>query len=115
MLYEEAVKAGIEFVSPAAAWDGHEPCGDRGQYTNSVKLIVAPNIVDGGSFHPNHDGQKALAALVACYLDTHPAPPDPYVGAKHDVTVEGLKTPLELGLVDAPGSMDDPLHCDGVD
>ncbi len=115
MLYEEATKAGIEFVSPAAAWDGHEPCGDKGQYTNSVKLIVAPNIVDGGSFHPNRDGQKALAALVACYLDTHPGKPNPYVdGSPHEVTVEGLKAPAELGLVDAPGSVEAPLACDGV-
>ena len=115
VLYEEAVKAGVEFVSPAAVWDGHEPCGDKGQYTNTVKLIVAPNIVDGGSFHPNADGQKALAALVACYIDTHPEAPNPYVGGTaHDITVEDLKTPPELGLVEAPGSLEAPLQCDGV-
>ena len=35
--YEEAVTAAIGRLPPAAIWDGHEPCGASGQYTNSVK------------------------------------------------------------------------------
>jgi hypothetical protein len=75
-LYERAAGHGLEFVSSAEAWAGHEPCGDKGQYTNAVKLVLTPNIVDGGSFHPNEQGHKALARLVACYLNANPAPPD---------------------------------------
>ncbi len=71
-LYEAAVGAGIEFVSPAAGWNGHEPCGTDAQYTNSIKPFVqfetAANIVDGGTFHPNAAGQRELARLVTCYL-----------------------------------------------
>jgi hypothetical protein len=29
--YEDAVAAGIEFASPDAIWDHHEPCGTSGQ------------------------------------------------------------------------------------
>jgi len=90
-LHDEAVAAGIEFVSPAAIWDGHEPCGSKGQYTNSFKPIFSfRDPVDGGSFHPNVHGQEALARLVACYLNANPTPP----------TGAGV-----------PGSIDDPLLC----
>ena len=77
--YEEAAAAGIEFVSPVAIWDGHEPCGASGQYTNSVKpYLNFPNPVNGGSFHPNAAGQQTLTALLACYLDANQRPPDPF-------------------------------------
>jgi hypothetical protein len=75
-LYARAAGHGLEFVSAAEAWAGHEPCGDKGQYTNAVKLVLTPNIVDGGSFHPNEQGHKALARLVACYLNANPTAPD---------------------------------------
>jgi lysophospholipase L1-like esterase len=116
-LYARAVEADIEFVSPAAAWDGHEPCGDAGQYTNAVKLIADRSVLDGGTFHPNEDGQKQLAALVACYLETWPdEAPDPRVdsetGETGDLEVTGVvAAPGDVGLVDPPGSMDRPLRC----
>jgi lysophospholipase L1-like esterase len=106
-IYEEAAAAGIEYVSPVAIWDGHEPCGSSGQYTNSVKPYFSfPNPINGGSFHPNAAGQQALAALLACYLDDHRQPPDPFApGAPHDITVPGsrLVSPSELRLAAAPG------------
>ncbi len=104
--YEEAVAAGIEFVSPAAIWDGHEPCGASGQYTNSVKpYLNFPNPVNGGSFHPNAGGQQTLAALMACYLDQYRQPPDPFApGAPHIHTVPlPLMSPSQLHMRPAPG------------
>lgn len=105
--YEEAVAAGIEFVSPVAIWDGHEPCGASGQYTNSIKpYLNFPNPVNGGSFHPNSGGQRTIAALLACYLDRYPKPPDPYAaGAAHAVTIPAarLVAPAQLHLQPAPG------------
>ena len=81
LAYEEAVAAHIEFVSPNAIWKGHEPCGNLGQYTNSIKPYLSfSSPVDGGTFHPNSSGQDTLAALVACYLDDNPRPPDPFRG-----------------------------------
>jgi hypothetical protein len=105
--YEEAVAAHIEFVSPVAIWDGHEPCGASGQYTNAIKpYLNFPNPINGGSFHPNQAGQRTLAALLACYLDSHPRPPDPYAaGAPQRLTIppDQLADPARLGLVQAPG------------
>jgi GDSL-like Lipase/Acylhydrolase family len=58
-VYEEAVAAGIEFVSPRAIWSNHEPCGSSGQYTNSVKpYLNFPDPINGGSFHPNAAGHR---------------------------------------------------------
>jgi GDSL-like Lipase/Acylhydrolase family len=106
-VYEEAVAAGIEFVSPVAIWDHHEPCGSSGQYTNSVKpYLNFPIPINGSSFHPNAAGQQTLAALVACYLDANHAPPDPFASAgSRTITIPAsqLVTPAQLGLVPAPG------------
>ena len=106
-IYEEAVAAGIEFISPVAIWNQHEPCGSSVQYTNSVKpYLHFPNPINGSSFHPNTAGQQTLAALVACYLDANHAPPDPFASAgSHTVTIPAsqLVTPAQLGLVPAPG------------
>lgn len=116
LLYEQAVAHGIEFVSPVAAWEGHEPCGTKGQYVNSIKPILnVSSPVDGGSFHPTADGQRLLAALVGCYLDLNPQRgPNPFVGGQHrDFTVTGLVEPSALGLVDAPGSKS-RLNCNGL-
>jgi hypothetical protein len=64
-----------------------------------------PNPVNGGSFHPNLAGQQTLAALVACYLDANPAPPDPFApGAPHRHALPGyLASPAQLGMRPAPG------------
>lgn len=105
--YEEAVAAHIEFVSPVAIWDGHEPCGPSGQFTNAIKpYLNFPNPINGGSFHPNQAGQQTLAALLACYLDSNPQPPDPYAaGAAHHFTIPAnrLADPSQVGLVQPPG------------
>lgn len=105
--YEEAVSAGIEFVSTVAVYAGHEPCGTAGQYTNSVKPYLSfPNPVNGGSFHPNAAGQQALAGLLACYLDSNPVPPDPFAsGTRHPIAIPaaGLADPRQLGLLPSPG------------
>jgi hypothetical protein len=90
-----------------AIWDGHEPCGSSGQYTNSIKpYLNFPNPVNGGSFHPNTAGQQTLAALLACYLDSHPRPPDPFTAsAPHTLTIPAarLAGPGQLGLAPSPG------------
>jgi GDSL-like Lipase/Acylhydrolase family len=104
--YEEAAASGIEFVSPVAIWDGHEPCGASGQYTNSVKpYLNFPNPVNGGSFHPNAAGQQTLAALMACYLDEYHQPPDPFApGAPHVHAIPlQLVSPPQLHMRPAPG------------
>ena len=101
-LHQAAVSAGIEFVSPAAIWDGHEPCGSKGQYTNSFKAIFSfKNPVDGGSFHPNTHGQEALARLVACYLSAYPQPPAA-------TSADGSSRTPAAGV---PGSIEHPLLC----
>lgn len=106
-IYEEAVAAGIEYVSPVAIWDGHEPCGTSGQYTNSIKpYLNYPNPINGGSFHPNAAGQQTLAALLACYLDEYHNPPDAFAsGAPRTVTIPetSLASPLQLKLALPPG------------
>ncbi len=104
--YEAAAVSGVEFVSPVAIWDGHEPCGPSGQYTNSVKpYLNFPNPVNGGSFHPNAGGQRTLAALLGCYLDAYPQPPDPFApGAPHlRALPPGLVTPSQLHMLPPPG------------
>jgi lysophospholipase L1-like esterase len=112
-LYAHAVAAGIEFVSPAAAWDGHEPCGTDGQYTNAIKPVLSlPNIVDGGTFHPNQRGQEQLARLVSCYLGEHPSPPDPFADeVSRPLDIHGFVDLDELGIVPPPGSIDEPVNC----
>ena len=87
VLHDAAAAAGIEFVSPAAGWDTHEPCGSSGeQYTNSIKpFLVSPltgfSLGDGGTFHPNDAGQRELARLVTCYLIANPERPPLTAGA----------------------------------
>jgi len=98
VLYQAALAADVEFVSPADGWNGHEPCGSSGQqYTNSIKPFIqfesATDFVDGGTFHPNIAGQRELARLVTCYLVTHPQSP------KADASEP------------APGSLGNPVTC----
>ncbi len=75
-IYQRAVRLGLEFVSPTQAWQGHEPCGSKGQYTNAIKPF-GESMLDGGSFHPNSQGQRMIARLVACYLNATPQRPAP--------------------------------------
>jgi hypothetical protein len=115
LIYEEAVAAHIEFVSTRAIWRGHEPCGSRGQYTNAIKPFLSfgdpidngnvPNPVDRGSFHPDAAGQQTIAALVSCYLNDYPSPPNPRVGGGSAVIVVpgALVPPAAIGLVSSPG------------
>jgi len=111
MIYARAVAADLEFVSPAAAWDDHESCGTEEEYTNSLTL-VRPLGVDGSSYHPNRNGQRQLAALVACYLTLNPEPPVPTVdGSDVAFVVDGFVELDALGLVPPPGSMAAPLLC----
>jgi hypothetical protein len=108
LTYEQAVAAHIEFVSPTAIWNGHEPCGDRGQFTNSIKPYLSfSSPIDGGTFHPNSAGQATLAALVACYLNANPRPPDAYLHPGTTslvVPTNRLVSPTALGLVASPDS-----------
>ncbi len=109
LTYEEAVAAHIEFVSPAEMWQGHEPCGSKGQYTNSIKpYLNFSSPVDGGTFHPNSAGQTTLARVVACYLNAHPTPPDPFfqtaTPSTFSVPLNALASPASLGLKPSPGS-----------
>jgi hypothetical protein len=123
LLYEHAVKAGVEFVSPATVWTGHEPCGKDGQYTNGIKLNMAlDHPVDGGSFHPNPSGQRQLAVLLACYLNRNPAAaPNPFTDQATPVDVQRnaldagkineLAGPGAVGLREAPGTPGNHLAC----
>jgi hypothetical protein len=109
LTYEEAAAAHLEFVSPAALWQGHEPCGSGGQYTNSVKpYLNFSSPVDGGTFHPNSAGQTTLARVVACYLNANPTGPDPFMNpatqSTFSVPLDALATPASLGLKSSPGS-----------
>lgn len=105
--YEAAVASHVEFVSSEAMWQGHEPCGVAGQYTNEIKpYIISGSLWFGGSFHPSHAGQWTLARLVACYLNEYTAAPDPYAGPAHHPVVlpaDRLEPPAYFGLVAPPG------------
>ena len=85
-LHDSAVAAGIEFISPAAGWSGHEPCGTGGeQYTNSIKPFLVSPLTgltpgDGGTFHPNVAGQREFARLLTCYLIANPQAPTATIG-----------------------------------
>jgi lysophospholipase L1-like esterase len=103
IIYEEAVGAGVDFVSPIAIWDGHEPCGDRGQYTNAVKPIVG----SPGTFHPNPRGQRAYATLLACYLAVTERP-----AAKGERALFDWEEAV-TDAAPAPGSAERPVPCDG--
>lgn len=99
LLYELAVNTpngGVEFVSPAAVWDGHEPCGRHDQYTNAIQPFGSSEASSGGSFHPNEAGQKTLARLVACYLNANREAPNPYQDGR---------------LKPAPGAIGNPVPC----
>lgn len=99
-LYDRANEAGIEFVSPAAAWHKHDPCGTEGQYTRAVKPKPELfNPVDGGTFHPNQQGQRQLARLVTCYLIENPDGPPAFLSG----SPPGSRLPAEVG--------DEPLSC----
>ncbi len=100
MLYGVSHEAGLDFVSPAAAWNGHEPCGDSGQYTYAVKpALQLLNPIDGATFHPNAQGQRQLARLISCYLNRYPARPPSFV--------DGLPPGSTVPDSDAPASHDD--------
>lgn len=92
LVRERAVAAGLEYVSPVAIWEGHEPCGDAGQFTNAVKPLGGD-----GSFHPSRSGQEALAELISCYLVSEPG------------DAGGDPVPAEAGP--APGSTRNPIEC----
>jgi lysophospholipase L1-like esterase len=105
LIYAEAVQHGLEFVSPADAWLGHEPCGTRGEYTNAVKPVLNyANPIDGGTFHPTVAGQHQFAALVGAYLAAHPNRPDQFSPGRHGPLRIGTDwCPSHLGLVPPPG------------
>ena len=107
-VYEAAVAAGVDFVSPQWIWRGHEPCGAKGQYNNALKpYFLTGDLWFGGSFHPNPAGQWALATLVSCYLHRYRSGlPDPYIGRHGPLRSPAnlrIMSPSELGLVTAPG------------
>ena len=105
-IYEAAVVAGVEFVSPNAAWSNHEPCGVAGQLLNSFKPYLAfPVPIDGGSFHPNRSGQRVLAAVVTCYLNDFPSRPTfTQTGVSTPTKLPAtLQPPSSLGLMPPPG------------
>ncbi len=59
----------IHFVDPTIAFDGHEICGVSGDWLHEVFLHANNSDIQVGSFHPNHDGQSALAELVKDKLE----------------------------------------------
>jgi hypothetical protein len=108
-IYEAAAIAKVEFISPAMAWRGHEPCGLDGQFLNSIKpALNFPVPLDGGRFHPNQSGQRVYAALLDCYLHDYPQHPPSYVipGSRLPSTLPAsLQAPIRLGLQPPPGLM----------
>ena len=67
-LYEQAVAAHIEFVSPVAVWDGHEPCGSKGQYVNSIKPILNVSSTVAGVVEPSALGLVGIPGSKAAPL-----------------------------------------------
>jgi hypothetical protein len=105
-VYEAAAVAGVDFVSPDAAFFEHEPCGHRGQFVNSLKPFLGfPVPIDGGSFHPNHAGQIVLAAVVSCYLNDYPRRANFLRPGAAPLTTlpPTLRWPSQLGLLPPPG------------
>jgi lysophospholipase L1-like esterase len=87
---------GFDFISPVSAWDGHEPCGTDGQYTNALlPSLRISQPIDTGTFHPNRRGQEQLAQLIACYLIANPEAP---------VAQATPTSPV-------PGSLEAPITC----
>ncbi len=115
LTYELAVAAGIDFVSTEAAWDGHEPCGDKVAFSSRPRLFSTGRFdaLAGGMIHLNEQGHRQIAQLVSCYLAEHPTLPQRYLDgdAKHiEVTTDALTPPASLGMLAAPGSADSPLR-----
>jgi GDSL-like Lipase/Acylhydrolase family len=116
LIYEEAAANGVEYVSPVTLWDGHEPCGARPEFTNSVKPYLSfSHPIDGGSFHPVAAGQRALATVVACYLDEYRNRRDPFTSShRQPVTISWPPAhPAQVGLLPIPG-WQKPLHLSGT-
>ena len=97
VLHDSAAAANIEFISPAAGWKDHEPCGhSEEQYTNSIKPFIISSTAgftpgDGGTFHPNKAGQRELARQLTCYLVAHPDEVDLTAG---DDPIGSLTNPI---------------------
>jgi hypothetical protein len=83
VIEQQALDAGLEYVSPVEAWDGHEPCGPDGQLTNAINPLSP-----GGSFHPSEAGQHVLADLVATYLEEAPEPPEDLSEVPEEVDID---------------------------
>jgi lysophospholipase L1-like esterase len=76
VIFEAAMRQGVDFVNPNLLWAGHEPCGAHGQWTNSIETYLNfTKPLGTGPFHPNSAGQEALAALVSCYLHNNSEAP----------------------------------------
>jgi hypothetical protein len=97
-IFEEAVRQGVDYISPRVLWAGHEPCGKHGQWTNSIQAFLNPfNPIGGGAFHPNSAGQHAFAALVSCYLANNKIRP---AAQQFEVPADWLTPPTALKLLD---------------
>ena len=96
-IYLHARSHGFDFISPVSAWDGHEPCGGKAQYTNALLPVLRfLQPVDSGTFHPNRHGQEQIAQIISCYLLATPSTP---------TIIEGQEAPP------APGTTDHTISC----
>ena len=57
-----AQRHGYQFTDPSGSFTGHELCGQQSSWFQGL--------TDGGRFHPNADGHKAMAASVMDVLNT---------------------------------------------
>lgn len=74
LIQRKATVAGFEFIDIAKAFAGHEICGDKGEWINGPSATYKPNrkLKDDESFHPNRDGQTAVAKAVNALLTQAP-------------------------------------------
>lgn len=54
----------VDFVDPSVIFEDHEVCGNYTPWINSISLTLNNSDIASGSYHPNQDGQAALAVVI---------------------------------------------------
>lgn len=112
-----ATQAGVHHVDPRPHFDGHEACGEKGQWISGFSFLDSH-----GSFHPTERGQKAYAFVLERYIDrqvaegapTEPTglPSNPAPAAAATAAATAATASSEFGYLSvAPAEARDPDVC----
>ncbi len=109
-----AARERVHYVDVAAAFDGHDACGEEA-WLNGVVEADGFKAVSDRSFHPNAAGHEAYASVLGAYIEraVRDVRSDPDRLERAHLTAAGLpvnpNTVLASGDGDAAGSSDPPV------